>query len=387
MIKVSVIVPVFNTEEYIGECLDSILAQSLQEIEVICINDGSTDHSLEILQEYATKDDRVTVLDQLNAGQSVSRNRGLQKAKGEYVYFMDSDDLITSHMLEETYSLCKEKNLDVLYFSGTSFFENDNLKQEQEWFSSAYYRKGDYTEVVEGPQMLKLLYDQGAYFVSPCLQIIRREYIEENNLQFPEGIVHEDNSFTFKALLSAKRVFCVNDIYFYRRVRTESVVTKDRTHKNLWGYFYCLMDLLEYDKQFHFYDVDINNRIAQVLTSLNGHVRRIYADLPTREQALFLSQCSPYETIVFKSMFLENIQIQKRNGEEIARLKKENAELRKQTERINRRFNEIKNSRSYKLGRTLSSPYRLAKKGVKSYSQHGLAYTCKRALEKVKKLK
>ena len=118
MKKVSVVIPVWNTEKYIKECLDSILAQSIiDELEIICVNDGSTDTSLEILRKYEKQYEQIKVIDQINGGQSTARNVALNVAAGEYVYFMDGDDLLTSFALEELWKICREIQLDVLYFS------------------------------------------------------------------------------------------------------------------------------------------------------------------------------------------------------------------------------------------------------------------------------
>ena len=118
MKKVSVVIPVWNTEKYIKECLDSILAQSIiDELEIICVNDGSTDTSLEILRKYEKQYEQIKVIDQINGGQSTARSVALNVAAGEYVYFMDGDDLLTSFALEELWKICREKQLDVLYFS------------------------------------------------------------------------------------------------------------------------------------------------------------------------------------------------------------------------------------------------------------------------------
>ena len=112
-VKVSVIVPVFNTEKYLKKCVDSILNQSLKNIEIIFIDDGSNDNSLGILEEYAKIDKRIKIISKLNEGQGVARNIGIKSAIGEYIAFVDSDDFIQINMLEKLYSYSKNKNLDI----------------------------------------------------------------------------------------------------------------------------------------------------------------------------------------------------------------------------------------------------------------------------------
>lgn len=119
--KVSVILPVYNVERYLKKCMDDILGQTLREIEVICIDDGSTDGSLGILREYEQKDERVRVLEQENTGAAFARNRGMELAKGEYLSFLDSDDFYEPEMLERAYLRAKETQADVTIFRGNRY--------------------------------------------------------------------------------------------------------------------------------------------------------------------------------------------------------------------------------------------------------------------------
>ena len=130
MPKVSVIVPVYNTEKYLRQCLDSVVNQTLQDIEVICIDDGFTDDSKRILDEYAHRDARILVYSKENGGQSSARNKGMDLAQGDYLYFLDSDDYILDTALECLYECAEAEQLDILFFGGDSFFENRELSQD-----------------------------------------------------------------------------------------------------------------------------------------------------------------------------------------------------------------------------------------------------------------
>ena len=129
MPKISIIIPVYNVENYLSECLDSIISQTLKDIEIICINDGSTDNSLKILQEYKTKDNRITIIDKKNEGSGIARNLGMAGAKGEYIYFADSDDwLADCSVLEKIYNAAEKNCLDILIFGGYScYYKCDRL--------------------------------------------------------------------------------------------------------------------------------------------------------------------------------------------------------------------------------------------------------------------
>ena len=123
--KVSVIVPVYNVSEYLGQCLDSILLQTLQDIEVICVNDGSTDDSLDILQGYAMFDERLKIISQENAGAGAARNNGIKHATGEYIICLDSDDFFEPDMLEKMVAKAEEDGSDVVVCD-FYFFNNEN---------------------------------------------------------------------------------------------------------------------------------------------------------------------------------------------------------------------------------------------------------------------
>ena len=122
--KISIVVPVYNVEKYLSKCLESLISQTLADIEIICINDGSTDKSLEILENYASKDNRVKIINQENQGVSTARNNGLACANGEYVTFVDSDDWLESNSCEELYNKAIQTNSDIVLFSHYDVFPN-----------------------------------------------------------------------------------------------------------------------------------------------------------------------------------------------------------------------------------------------------------------------
>lgn len=127
--KVSVILPVYNTEKYLPECLDSLLNQTLKDIEIICINDGSTDNSLEILQEYQANDQRIRILNQENQGAAIARNKGIQMAEGEYLSFLDADDFFDENMLKWSYEKAQKTNSDICIY-GSYLYDNLTKKEK-----------------------------------------------------------------------------------------------------------------------------------------------------------------------------------------------------------------------------------------------------------------
>lgn len=125
--KVSVIIPVYNVDPYLRECLESVVNQTLLDIEIICVNDGSTDNSPAILEEYRAKDSRITVFTQENRGLSAARNRGMDLARGEYIYFIDSDDYVEPETLERTVHIAEADDLDAVVFRFKQFAESEEL--------------------------------------------------------------------------------------------------------------------------------------------------------------------------------------------------------------------------------------------------------------------
>ncbi|MBR5438191.1 MAG: glycosyltransferase, partial [Clostridia bacterium] len=242
-VDVSVIIPVYNTGDFLHATIDSICRQTLDSIEIICINDGSTDDSLDILKEWAEKDERISVWTQENAGLSCTRNSGVQIAQGKYVYFMDSDDILEDTALELLFRKSDKENLDIVYFDADVFSDDDDMDEEIKRFN--YKRSKEYSEVYSGQDLLRIMYNNGEYFPSACLQMCRKDYIKENSFYFRPGVIHEDNAFTFASFINAERVSHINKPFFHRRLRANSIMTTGVSFKNAYGYFTSYLDMVK----------------------------------------------------------------------------------------------------------------------------------------------
>lgn len=210
----SVIIPVYNVEAYLKQCLDSAVGQTYTNVEIICVNDGSTDDSSSILDEYASNHTNFTLLYQENQGLSAARNAGIRAAKGDYVFFLDSDDWIepdTFKLLAE-----KQKGEDLVCFNGRRYFEDGTAEAPDPGMDDPvltgweYYNK--YASV-----------SRKFHFVCTVLRLYRREYLLKNSLFFEEGIYHEDNLFTPLACYYAKRVKVISDVLYVYRIRAGSI--------------------------------------------------------------------------------------------------------------------------------------------------------------------
>ena len=224
--KVSVIIPVYNTAAFLPECLDSVLKQTLKDIEIICVNDGSTDNSLEILKTYAAKDSRIHIINQENQGLSCSRNNALKQAKGEYILFLDSDDYLDLETCAELYKKSSKFNLEMVNFEGINFDEQNHKTQlnSQQIF---YIAKDQEKTVYEGSDLAQL---KGQIPISACRFFYNRKFLAENQLLFPEHLCFEDNYFVLKALLCVKRYGVLRKICYYRRLHSNSITQNWNKH-------------------------------------------------------------------------------------------------------------------------------------------------------------
>jgi len=242
--KVSVIIPVYNTELYIEETLQSIINQTFNEIEIIVINDGSTDNSLAVINNIASLDLRIRVFSQLNKGLSETRNTGIELALGEYIYFMDSDDLLENDALEKCYYHCNDNHLDFTFFDAEIFYDkrdNTNL------LNINYNRSGMIRgNVFINLEIFKNLVKKNLFRASACLIFTNLNFLKKNNLRFYPGILHEDELFTPILFIEADLIGYIPEPLFKRRVRSGSIMTNKFSMQNISGYFIVAKQLLNH---------------------------------------------------------------------------------------------------------------------------------------------
>lgn len=216
-IKFTAIVPVYNVENYLEECLNSIQNQIEKFNEVILINDGSTDNSLAICQKYCKKYNYFKLINQKNQGQSKARNEGIYQSIGDYVVFIDSDDYIDDKLVYILKSEIEKHDVDVLFYSAKIQYDI-----EHKMSSNSYFRKKDLCGKTRTG--LEFLIDsfKDNYIVSPCLAAYKRELIIKKEIYFPEGIFYEDNVFLLNVYMLAQKVTSIADELYIRRIRTGS---------------------------------------------------------------------------------------------------------------------------------------------------------------------
>ncbi len=239
---ISVVVPVYNTGAYLEATLDSVVNQTLKKIEIIVVNDGSTDNSAEIINHFQENDSRIVVINQENAGLSMARNAGINKATGEYIYFMDSDDLLDQEALMSCHRFAVDNDLDLVCFDAQTFMD-EGLKEEAsflfDYSRSALLSKGIYT----GRDFLTRLVNGGGYKASVCLYILKKSLLDDLSLSFYKEIYHEDELFTPQILLNANHIGYLPYGYFKRRIRAGSIMQNAFSAKNLTSYLTVVKEL------------------------------------------------------------------------------------------------------------------------------------------------
>lgn len=241
--KVSVIVPIYNAETYLSECLESALGQTLNDIEIICVNDCSTDRSGRIIEEYADRDKRIRIVtNKNNGGLSYSRNQGLKAAEGKYVCFLDADDLLMDTALEELYKKAEEQRTDIIIFDAKMRIESDRVSVK----NTAFCAKADYPEVMSGVDYFRKAQEINDLRVPVWLQFWNRTSLDEMQLEFLNGILHEDNLFTYLALMQAKRVLCIRNIYYIYRRHDDSITLRGADERYLISILEIYQQIMEY---------------------------------------------------------------------------------------------------------------------------------------------
>ena len=219
-VKISVIIPVYNVEKYLCKCLDSILNQTLKEIEVICVNDGSTDNSLSILEDYAKKDTRLKIINQPNQGQSTARNNGIKSAVGKYIGFVDSDDWIDEDFYESLYAAAEKYNSDV---------SAGNFKR---WGKRIKSQKLNYLEEKKYTDSADKMREAGIPKYNYIWnKIYKRESLLKLDLPFPEGRVYEDMYWLVRVIYNLNGFVTVpSSNYNYRKNSGSTVTLKSPKH-------------------------------------------------------------------------------------------------------------------------------------------------------------
>ncbi len=268
----SIIVPTYNVEKYLDRCLESIKSQSYDNWEAICVNDGSQDHSLEILNKYAEIDKRFKVISQQNQGLAETRNVGIRAANGEWLLFIDSDDFIRSDTLEVLNENIKDSNLDAISFETDILYEGNSREKDNK--DSWYYKHHTYPGVVKGERLFEAMMKNDEYCDSACLLSVRRKWIIDNNLFFYKGILYEDSIFSMKVFMNALQMRHISEKLYTYRVRESSIMTSGFTNENIRSRIVVFRELMMLIQKKDF-DEEVKRQFYRYVKLVADHIKRM----------------------------------------------------------------------------------------------------------------
>lgn len=370
-VKISVIIPVYNTEKYLKECLNSVMNQSLKEIEIICIDDGSTDNSLKILREYQQKDNRLIVLQQENNGSGIARNAGIKKSNGKYISFLDADDNYPStKVLEILFDACEKHNISI---AGGGI----SLRKYNEIIPSIK-RGADNFFVKEGI----INYNDVQFDYGYQRYIFSRELLLKNNILFPPYIRFQDPPFLVKAMICAQKFYAIREeTYCYRWGHQNINWNFKRTNDMVCGIIDVLNLSIE-NNLVNLFKVSINRIDKEYYRIINNSLKKgnrdlfmlliKYSSIVNENRKLLKSNtplfCENYIAASLLDIFDNLLLLTKSNDN-------------KETVRVlQNELENIKLSKSYRLGMILTFIPRKVKGSLKCYKEHGIKYTFKRVL-------
>ncbi|MGU8221423.1 glycosyltransferase [Clostridium perfringens] len=278
--NVSFIIPVYNCEKYISMCLDSLVNQTIKNKEIIIINDGSTDLSLEICEDYSKRYNFINIINQKNQGQSIARNVGIKLARGKYIQFVDADDYVDINCGEKFFELCEKYNLDCIRGKYHIYDEQYDIKKESLDLSDFKYTN----KVVNSREYFIECINKKKYEVTPILGFIRRDFIIKNNIFFKEGVTMEDHEFTMKCLTIKDNSNVMQlDYDFYTYIRHKGSTTTTPTVKKIDDIIKNCYSSINYIDSISSNE-ELNTTLKKSVSALFYQATSIYGRLNKREK-------------------------------------------------------------------------------------------------------
>lgn len=263
MPKVSIVIPVFNVEKYLKECLDSLVNQTLKDIEIICIDDGSTDDSFNILVEYAEKDKRIVIFQQGNKGAACARNCGLSIATGEYISFLDSDDIFSLNLFEKVVHKAELYGSDIVIFKAVSFDTNSNKKAIMNDNISKFYKT--YSNCFSYVDIPDEIFN--SFLVPAWNKVFRRSFVIENDLTFQNVKRCNDLYFSNASLVLASKITLLDEVLLFYRVGMQSNL-QSGNDKTPLEFYKALLAVKEFLDRHRIYSVVKNSFIKLALDNI-----------------------------------------------------------------------------------------------------------------------
>ena len=391
--KVSVIIPVYNTKQYLRECLDSVVNQTLRDIEIICVDDGSTDGSLAILREYQEKDSRVSVYTQPNLNAGAARNHGLRYAKGEYLSFLDSDDFFEQNMLEKAYEHAKQQNAEICVYRCDAYDEDSGAYVSRQY--SIQEENLPENRPFAGVEVKKNLF--GTFVGWTWDKLFLREYIVGNQMRFQEQRTTNDLLFTYFALAKAQRITVFEDILVHHRTHINTSL--EATRAQSWDCFFAALSALQgalksaslyehFERDFINYSLNFSLWNLYTLPwpsqeLVYYHLKLLWLNslnVPAHDETYFYNK-EEYE--VLQKLLSETYSdvspaiLKQRIAEQERRIAEQEHMILERDQWLE----DMKASVSFRVGRGITWMPRKLRGGIRCYQEHGLRYTARRFLE------
>ena len=379
MVKISVIIPVYNCEDYIEESVNSILNQTFKDIEVICIDDGSSDSSLNILNKIGDNDSRLKVHTQENQGSSVARNNALKLVSGDYVYFFDADDYLVEDGLEKLYNNAINNDSDIVIFKfdqykEDSFYKHLGLDIEKQ------FPQTDFTDFTFTCYDYRKRAFRGPF--APWFKFYKKEFLDKYDyFEFPPNLNHNDVPFHVKTILKASRISFVPEYLYHYRIDNPNSISNTRLKrfKDIFSIIQIVEDFLkdenlydEFKKEFEYF------KINRIVDEMKGRPDEYFAMAKDELSKIDLDNDLLSKNVSFKSKTVLNSnsieeynnkveinRLEKENerlSKNIKKLKEQNKELKTKNNKIKKQNKEIINSKSWKLTKTFRDAKKVLKK-------------------------
>lgn len=347
----SIIIPVYNTVDFLYECFDSVINQKDIDIEIIAIDDGSTDGSTEIIRAYEGKYSffKAIYLEN-NQGVSVARNKGLSVATGKYIGYLDSDDYVIPNKYSKFINICEKNNLDLIRFSYENFLDNKHGKIKTNKKINVNMMVAKYeSNIMTGQELLSDLKNKNDYVVNVCLWIVKRSLIEKNNIRFLPGIIYEDAPYIFNVVLKAKKCMCCDTVVVKRRIRNMSIEHRPPTPEKAFGAFKGIAYMIRAIQNINWENDDVKEKTMLEIKRRYLFSARAFIQLNENQKNQFYSICSDSDMILFQATILPYVEIK----EQMILQKNELKEYKKEIKRLKKKLKNIRNSKTFKVGKLI----------------------------------
>ena len=356
---VSVIIPAFNCEAYIEAAVSSVMHQSHRNLEIICVDDGSTDSTLELLLSVAQSDERICILHHVNEGPAAAKNHALARARGAYVMFLDADDTLQTDAVEHLLQVAHTYDADALLYDGTATYETPQLRERYPLYQDCYTYDLPTEPPVDGLTYFCRAMSAHKYHANACMTFIKRALLDKHQIRFIEGIYHESQPFTFEVLARAQRVSHVPEQLYLKTVHERSLTTGGKSILHLYGLLASVARIQALCPALPYGD-ETNAQVASLLHELFSQVDSTYRAIKN------------HKDILDKLTDVERCQL------DLILAPFENERINKQLADAAQREQDIVGSVSFRVGRKLTAPARTLRDAAATTKAQGFPHVLTR---------